>query len=355
MIISKEEWKHLNETSSKEEIKLKISNWMAENPFPFPKITEEEALEDFKKLKEFPSYSIYRNGLWATKWNYNVNPANIYLDSSLVGNKSSNFFHQENRYKCGSVNSPSPFRTWNEERFRLTLLNALWSLKVEEITPKILHTAISLRKYIASQFRPSVAKFIYEHFKAESVLDFSAGWGDRLAGFYAADCTKKYYGIDPNKNLFTGYKNQMQAYMKLTDNKHAEIYNLPAEECCSLDNFPKVDLVFTSPPYFNIERYTEEDNQSFKRYRKIDTWLDKFLFNVMERSVDRVKTGGHVVINLSDVYSGHKRNEIINPLLKFMEKKATFINMIGYRMAKRMNKRNEVGVYGEPILIWRKD
>ena len=31
----------------------------------------------------------------------------------------------------------------------------------------------------------------------------------------------------------------------------------------------KFDLIFTSPPYYTLERYTQEDNQSWKKYKKL--------------------------------------------------------------------------------------
>ena len=71
-----------------------------------------------------------------------------------------------------------------------------------------LRTCIGLRKYIASQFRPSTAKALYDHFEAKKVLDFITG-GDvevlamklkmhynRPRPYQIAD----YYGIDLNYN-----------------------------------------------------------------------------------------------------------------------------------------------------------
>ena len=40
-----------------------------------------------------------------------------------------------------------------------------------------------LGTYIATQFKPIVAKTIYDMTDAKTVLDTSMGWGDRLTGF----------------------------------------------------------------------------------------------------------------------------------------------------------------------------
>ena len=54
-------------------------------------------------------------------------------------------------------------------------------------------SAFRLGTYIATQFKPVVAKTIYDMTKANTVLDTSCGWGDRLAGFFSSNATE-YYG-----------------------------------------------------------------------------------------------------------------------------------------------------------------
>ena len=44
--------------------------------------------------------------------------------------------------------------------------------------------AFRLGAYIATQFKPVVAKCFYEMTNAKTVLDTSCGWGDRLCGFF---------------------------------------------------------------------------------------------------------------------------------------------------------------------------
>ena len=53
--------------------------------------------------------------------------------------------------------------------------------------------AFRLGAYIATQFKPVVAKAIYDMTDARTVLDTSCGWGDRLAGFYTSNA-EEYYG-----------------------------------------------------------------------------------------------------------------------------------------------------------------
>ena len=58
------------------------------------------------------------------------------------------------------------------------------------------------------------------------------------------------------------------------------------------------DIVFTSPPYFNVERYSYDDTD--KRYKNIDTE-----YSVLQRTLDNlwptIRGGGKLCVNISDV------------------------------------------------------
>jgi len=355
--ISEIDWSNIKKTYEKEEIKLAISDVIKDLPLPYAVISYDEVVQDFLNLKHLDSFTLGKQGDWFSRYDYDRPFSQNIIGTSRIGNNCSNYFHQVNRWKCNSINSPSPERTWDTEKFRLTLLNGLWTQKAKRIDNSVLRSCIALRKYIASQFRPSSAKFVYETFQAKKVLDFSSGWGDRLAGFYGSSQTEYYLGVDPNTNLMMDYYDQMYCYEQFAkNNKQAEIINSPFEDVTNLkDDY--FDLVFTSPPYFRVERYTEEDTQSWKRYKKLDVWLEKFLFDSLEKAWQALKSGGHLVVNISDVYMNHTINQICDPMNNFIENKlkGTNFRTIGYQMAKRPNsKSDKTGIFCEPVWVWRK-
>lgn len=117
-----------------------------------------------------------------------------------------------------------------------------------------------------------------------------------------------------------------------------------------------MDTVFTSPPYFNVEKYSNDDTQSYKRYKKIDEWLVNFLFKAIDMSYKTLKKDGYLIINISDVYSGHKINHICDPMNYYIQSLGMkYEGVIGMKMAKRPNsKAINNGVFVEPIWIWKK-
>ncbi len=347
-------WEKLNKEHSREEIKQALSDVMKLGPMPMKELTIDEARIDFQRLKNEDLIPIEAE--WSSRYPYKYAFSDFYLPSSNVGNKSSNFFQQENRWHCGSINSPSPYRTWNDEKFRKTLLNGLWTLGYKSIDNEKLRSLIGLRKYIASQFKPSVAKWIYNEYAPNGrVLDFSAGWGDRLAGFYASTA-RKYIGIDPNEYTFKKYYEQKTNYDFWNGaEKDIEFFNLPAEDVKFEEKF---DLIFTSPPYFDIERYSKDKTQSWMKYKKKDDWMQNFLCKTIGNFWENLEIGGHLILNISDVYCHHQIQDLCDPMNDFISKLkgAKYKRAIGMQMAKRPNSKASIkGVFAEPMWIWQKE
>lgn len=354
-IFNQNEWSSILSKNPKPSDDIKEEIWNRTRGLYITKdISFDDAEKDFNDLKRLNTKTLIKKGDIFSRYMYKWDLGSTYIDSSNVGNKSSNFFHQELRYKCDSINAPSPYRTWTEKKFFFTLLNGLWTLKPKEITDDTLRSCIALRKYIASQFRPSAAKTIYEFFNSKKVLDFSSGWGDRLSAAMATDCVEKYVGIDPNVNLVDGYNKQIENF---NSKKEIKMIPKPAEESL-LDLDYEPDLVFTSPPYFIIERYSKDSTQSWQRYKKIDSWLSKFLFPVIKMSWDILSVNGHMAINISDVYCNHTINKICDPMNDFIStlEGSKKIENINYRMAKRIKSNSEkTGIFVEPVWIWKKE
>jgi len=324
---------------------------------PYREISYDEMVADYMRLLKQKPKKLSSIGAWGSKFEYKYDFNHHYVENVNAGNKASDYFHQIERWKCDATGYPSPQKTWETERFRLTLFKALFSLKVTEINPTILRNLISLRKYIAAQFRPSAAKYIYDYFQAETVLDFSMGWGDRILGAHTSEYVKKYVGFDPNLNLIEGYIKQITEYNKIGTPMKFKLCPWGAEnpDIVLEDEF---DLVFTSPPYFDKEKYDQSPNQSYIKYKGFDSWMQDFLFKAIELRTENLKSGGHLVINISDIYTRKKLFQICDGMNDYIASTGRFEykGAIGLRMPKRpMSKSSDtIGIYGEPIWVWKK-
>ena len=151
-------------------------------------------------------------------------------------------------------------------------------------------------------FRPATAKALYELYGKENskVLDTSSGFGGRLLGFFTAKNTAEYVGIDPNTadscNKFILY---MSRYFT---NKKAYVNKIGSEDF-TIENYPQYenyfDISFTSPPYFNIERYSDDITQSHVKFNTYDAWVDGFYRNTIYNSCNSLKLDGVFAVNIS--------------------------------------------------------
>ena len=370
--INEQQWEYIKNTYPKEDVREILAEVAMEYPLPLVEMTEDDAITEYKRLKTVRWNEMIEEQEWfprkaeAERYYLTYEGKPQLFKRYNGGNKASDFFHQLNRWSISGSQGPGPVRTWENHKFMVSLMGALYSLKLDRVDRKTLRLCLSLRKYTASQFKPSVAKAIYDYFKAETILDFSMGWGDRLCGFYASDYGKTYIGLDPRKENHPIYEEQIKFYEKhngfFEHDREAIMYCNPAEDFDFTPYHDKVDLIFTSPPYFNVEKYSDDETQSWVRYKTIDVWNKEFLHKALERMIPTLKKGGIMAINISDVFStsGSERTylSIVNPMCDFLvEQGLTYKGCIGMEMAKRPNsggagmaRENEVNNWSEESL-----
>ena len=387
--IDEKEWEYIKETFDKDDVKESLAKVAMTYEIPYAEISENDAYKDLKKLKGMRHNEILVEGEWfareGSEYRYGLEfeGKQQYFRRLNAGNSASNYFQQKNRWSVDGTIAPGPERTWGNEKFMTSLMGAAYTLKLPKINRNVLRTMIGLRKYICSQFKPNVAKVLYDKLGSKSILDFSAGWGDRLAGFYASESGEFYLGIDPRKENHPIYQQQKEFYDKHRNNffevdKKCLFVESPAED---FEYTPDMyDTVFTSPPYFGVERYSYDDTQSWVRYKTIDEWNEKFLQKTIEKLWVSVKSGGYLLINIADVFArtaGHKSMvEICNPMNDFLStfSDSEYQGCIGMEMAKRPNsggagtanddsftdeslklaEETKEKTFCEPIWIWRK-
>ena len=117
---------------------------------------------------------------------------------------------------------------------------------------------------MVSNFRPITASMLYKVFcdQGDTVWDMSCGWGGRLLASIKADVN--YIGTDPNKQTMKGLK-EMSRTFKSTARFH-KLLTMGSEEYRPDKN--SLDFAFTSPPYFDTEKYSNESTQSYLKFSK---------------------------------------------------------------------------------------
>ncbi len=207
----------------------------------------------------------------------------------------------------------------------------------------------ALRNYTnvqsVSNFRPSVAKMIYEKYGGHSVYDPCMGFGGRLLGAITSNNVMEYVGCDPSVKTYEGLVKMVKNLSHIKDGFKAELNNCGSEEFVENKKF---DLVFTSPPYFDTEKYSDEETQSYKKFPKYELWINGFLKPMIENSISMLKNNGYFIINVANVKTGKNMEEDFKKLVSdfnlTFEKK---LDMLLSNIAKG-------GYKSEPVFIYKK-
>jgi len=180
----------------------------------------------------------------------------------------------------------------------------------------------------AVNFPPLTAKFLYEHFTKHidisekvNVYDPSSGWGGRILGAMCTNRDLHYIGTDPNPDNVGIYERVAQYYNthcfqsnpffgKASPNTF-EVFQLGSEVIGDDKNFlkyfGKLDFVFTSPPYFNREQYSQDENQSFKKFSAYEDWRDNFLKPTLTTAFSFLKNDRYLCWNIADIKIGENK------------------------------------------------
>ena len=234
----------------KEQFRLDLADYIAEyRPvFPLKKITLDDVRTSFVDLQkqEVTEYCKLNDNNVKEKYDdykYNYKDYGLgIIDAPSTYNNVSNYFHQELRLNCSSYSFKAPLDVWYNGTAKdiWRCLGPIWrgindmkkvmvdgkeELRGGKLSEASYLSAFRLGTYIATQFKPNVAKTIYQLTNAKRVLDTSCGWGDRLAGFFASDA-EEYIGCDPNPNTYKQYMKQIEVYNRfLSKPKKVKIYN----------------------------------------------------------------------------------------------------------------------------------
>lgn len=155
-----------------------------------------------------------------------------------------------------------------------------------------------------TMFRPQLAKLICNKYKPDIVLDPCAGWGGRLLGTVAHGA--KYIAFEPNTTTYDG----LQALVKFCNiQDRVQLICDDARNMHQYD-FPQVDMVLTSPPYFDVEIYTKQTTQSITNCNTYDEWATGFLKNIIEQSLSRLNRHGVSCWNVGKVGSRFMQDDV---------------------------------------------
>lgn len=139
----------------------------------------------------------------------------------------------------------------------------------------------------------------------ECVADMACGWGTRMIA--AAATGNGYAGFEVNHPLVEKLNELGHDIQTILPNFKFVIFE-HGSEILQSNMVGKIGQIITSPPYFNLEEYTQNGDEvysgSYEHFKK------DFLIPMFENAYAYLRPGGSVLINLKDTNSSTSMTDI---------------------------------------------
>lgn len=243
------------------------------------------------------------------------------------------FFSEECRVKCNVKGRVSPYHYFQENREMI-----IQNLGTTPPYNKIDDYIFTYGPKQCTNFPLIVGLALLHYLKPTRWLDPSAGWGDRLISAIAyGKC--EYVGVDPSECMHPMYKKIIKTLAPENEEKYKLIKGGFEEVKIEKEYF---DLVFSSPPFFDLEDYSKDKDQSIVKYKTLQEWKDNFMYPFLQKAISALRNKGHLALYVND-YKGIKYvRDIINFMLT--QRQMRFIGHIAWKGDS----------YPKKIMVYRK-
>jgi len=307
--------------------------------FPYPQLPRHEVEIEFDRLKRVSSANVIRAGQAV---------------HSTVGLRLANSFHPQ-MWRVRLHGSSPLDRFEDDQSLRLALRKAAqfwpnrrcWNAQCIRSVFRVLH-----RSRVAN-FRPTVARALMERYSRDNdcVLDFSAGYGGRLLA--ALTLHRKYIGIDPATDQIKGCAQMIKDLAPLA------VARASLSQGCAEDILPRwpvnsFNLILSSPPYYDTERYSIEPDQSYLRYPDYVRWRNEFLAAVISESFRVLQKNAYLVINTANVGIYPIADDTVKLGNRIFGHKPTVIRMLLPHLPARRASELGSNFKWEPIFVFKK-
>ena len=258
----------------------------------FSNITDEECSKIKKLFFKKPDIQSVKKELYKIhfKNSYKISKVIDYYFSDLMNNAklytskwSINEFFESNdliRFAVGKVENCSNF--YPPENDIVTNIKAVLRLSPSNTSAKI------------SNYPIKSVKEILKKYPSKNYYDYSCGWGVRMLGALAS--SSNYYGTDPNYELTEKLNELGNTYNKVNNiDAFFKIYTQGSEIFIpEIEN--KIDIAFSSPPYFDLEDY-KIGEQSIKD-RNYNQWLEEYWRETVKNIYKYLTPQGLLLLNI---------------------------------------------------------
>lgn len=293
-----------------------------------------------------------------------LNDTESYIQGSGKLNKVLNNYFEELIFEsCGRASKTSPMQVLRDDAKLCEIF------KYIETKPKFytgsdvqnlksyFRNAVSWVRKVAN-FCPKQAKLIQNRFNVTSttlnILDTSAGFGSRMSA--AMLNGHNYCGIDPNAKLQEKLKELSTFYIENNLAKTEPYLISGGSEVFYSELEGVFDISFTSPPYFNLEYYSDDKSASTSNYDNYKEWVDKFVVPTVNNTCTYLKIGGYAMINIKNL---NKKLTLFDDFYNSFESNSgfEFVEVFDMKIQSKKNYGMSTGSdisQNEPVMVFKR-
>ena len=188
-----------------------------------------------------------------------------------------------------------------------------------------------------------------------SIYDFACGFGGRMLGALSSKNNYTYYGVEPCTETYKGLLKLGEEIEKVTKRTNSfEIIKTGSEEKIT-DREEFVDFAFSSPPYFTLEKYSDEETQCYIKYPTIESWFIGYVIPTIENIYKYLKKGAYYAVNIADFKVGNNEIKFVDEWIKASKTLGfEYVDYIPMKLVVRKGFGHENNEKKEGIFIFRK-
>lgn len=329
LFINKKVWESFSESEMEEYVTNVFSHYRQQG-FPYFPTDQTYRQKEFSKFMRYDDSSLYSEGM-------------VKQTMHGLGLLWSYFPHS---FEIRCNNAKTPLECFNDDEMLLKVIRKRIRIG-DNMSDNGLRKMIKMFSGVqsVSNFRPTAASAIYQKFtqRGDTVYDMSSGFGGRLLGAHKAGVS--YIGVDPSVATYKGLT-QLISDFDIDAQVHLE----------GSENFTpspdSLDFAFTSPPYFDTEKYSEDEGQSYIRYSSKEVWLNEFLAKTFRNVKAGLKHNKYMVVNIADVKS---YTHLVEDTVRVAQQEGfTYLRDDQLLLSNSTFKKGKSAYKSEPLLIFKK-
>lgn len=200
-----------------------------------------------------------------------------------------------------------------------------------------------------TMYRPQIMKLACIKYKPKRVLDPCAGWGGRMLGTVAYGA--EYIAFEPNTTTYINLQ-KIVKFLGIEDK-----VTLICDDARNMKqyNIAPVDMVLTSPPYFDLEVYTHEDTQSITKTDNYRDWADGFLRDIIKLGLDHLNDDGVSCWNVGKVKKNDMNDDVFNYHTEFGYVKTDILEVKSSKRQSNQTTKTKNQKSSDATIVYRKN